>query len=158
MDEMRVYTTPTGTIPAKLVPSITPVNGNNPAFTLAEIDPTTATLKDYTVYSADNQTSVDTKWTEEYRFSTTYHLPDLSGASLDKLTSSFVDDKSGSTDASRSYQQFFFVGDTGAAKTIKAAMNAAAMQIVWPAYACAITHAGAASFRTCACPAANPGQ
>ena len=151
-----VTITETAAIPAKLVPSITPVNGNNPAFTLAQIDPATATLKDYTVYSADNQTGVDTKWTEEYRFSTTYHLPNLSGASLEKLTTSFVDDKSGSTDASRSYQQFFFVGDTGAAKTIKAAMNAAAMQIVWPAYACAITHADAASFRTCACPASPP--
>jgi sphingomyelin phosphodiesterase acid-like 3 len=158
MDEFRVYTTPTGTIPVKLVPSITPVNGNNPAFTLAQINPATAALKDYAVYSADNQTGVDTKWAEEYRFSTTYHLPDVSGASLQKLTSSFVDDKSSSTDASRSYQQFFFVGDTGAAKTIKAAMNAAAMQIVWPAYACAITHADAAGFRACACPTATPGQ
>jgi len=156
MDEMRVYTTPSGTIPAKLVPSITPVNGNNPAFTLAEIDPSTATLKDYTVYSANNQTGIDTTWSEEYRFSTTYHLANLSGASLEKLTTSFVDDKSGSTDASHAYQQFFYVGDTGAAKTIKAAMNAAAMQIVWPAYACAIIHADAASFRTCACPASSP--
>jgi sphingomyelin phosphodiesterase acid-like 3 len=153
MDEFRVYTTPAGTIPAKLVPSITPVNGNNPAFTLAEVDPATATLKDYTVYSANNQTGIDTAWAEEYRFSTTYHLPSLSGASLEKLTTSFVDDKSGTTEASHAYQQFFYVGDTGAAKTIKAAMNAAAMQIVWPAYACAITHADAASFRTCACPA-----
>ena len=156
MDEMRVYSTSSGTIPAKLVPSITPVNGNNPAFTLAEIEPATATLKDYTVYSANNQTGIDTTWAEEYRFSTTYHLPNLSGASLEKLTTSFVDDKSGSTDASHAYQQFFYVGDTGAAKTIKAAMNAAAMQIVWPAYACAITHADAASFRTCACPASPP--
>jgi sphingomyelin phosphodiesterase acid-like 3 len=156
MDEMRVYTTPTGSIPVKLVPSITPVNGNNPAFTLAEIQPSTATLKDYTVYSANNQTGIDTTWGEEYRFSTTYHQPNLSGASLEKLTTSFVDDKSGSTDASHAYQQYFYVGDTGAAKTVKAAMNAAAMQIVWPAYACAITHADAASFRTCACPASPP--
>ncbi len=156
MDEFRVYSTPTGAIPVKLVPSITPVNGNNPAFTLAEIDPSTATLKDYTVYSASNQTGIDTTWAEEYRFSTTYHLPNLSGGSLEKLTTSFVDDKSGSADASHAYQQFFFVGDTGAAKTIKAAMNAAAMQMVWPAYACAITHADAASFRTCACPASPP--
>jgi sphingomyelin phosphodiesterase acid-like 3 len=154
MDEFRAYTTPDGTIPGKLVPSITPVNGNNPSFTIAAIEPTTATLKDYTVYSANNQTGIDTTWGEEYRFSTTYHLPNLSGASLEKLTTSFVDDKSGTTDASHAYQQFFYVGDTGAAKTIKAAMNAAAMQIVWPAYACAITHADAASFRTCACPAA----
>ena len=156
MDEFRIYTTPAGSIPVKLVPSITPVNGNNPAFTLAEIDPATATLKDYTVYSANNQTGINTTWAEEYRYSTTYHQPNLSGASLEKLTTSFVDDKSGTTDASHAYQQFFYVGDTGAAKTIKAAMNAAAMQIVWPAYACAINHADAASFRTCACPASPP--
>jgi len=156
MDEFRIYSTPAGNIPVKLVPSITPVNGNNPAFTLAEIEPSTATLKDYTVFSANNQTGIDTTWSEEYRFSNTYHLPDLSGASLEKLTTSFVDDKSGTTDASHAYQQFFYVGDTGAAKTIKAAMNAAAMQMVWPAYACAITHPDAASFRSCACPASTP--
>jgi sphingomyelin phosphodiesterase acid-like 3 len=167
MDEFRVYrsaagaATPAGTIPVKLVPSIAPVNGNNPAFTLAEIDPSTATLKDYTVYSATNPTSAantwDNKniaWAEEYRFSATYHLPDLSGASLDKLTTSFVDDKSGTTEASRAYQKFFFVGDPGGARSIKASMNAMAMQILWHPYACAIIHADAASFRDCACPAA----
>jgi sphingomyelin phosphodiesterase acid-like 3 len=156
MDEFRTITTPDGTIPVKLVPSITPVNGNDPAFTIAEINPSTATLMDYAVYSANNQSGIDATWTEEYRYSTTYHLPDLSGASLQKLTSAFVDDKSSSTDASHSYQEFFFVGDPGASKGIKAVRNALAMQIVWPAYACAITHADAASFRTCACPASTP--
>ncbi len=159
MDEFRAFTTPAGTIPGKLVPSITPVNGNNPAFTLAEIDPSTATLKDYTVYSADNQTGIDTTWSKEYRYSTTYHLSDLSGASLEKLTTSFVDDKSGTSDASKAYQQFFYVGDPGAAQGISASMKAAAMQLVWPTYACAIAHVDAASFRSCACPATpNTGQ
>ncbi len=152
MDEFRVFETPTGTIPGKLVPSITPVNGNNPAFTVAEINPSTADLKDYTVYSADNQTGISTTWAEEYRFSTTYHLPDLSGPSLARLTSYFVNDKTGTTPASHDYQQLFFVGDPGAAKGIKASMNAAAMQLVWPMYACAITHADIPGFRTCACP------
>jgi sphingomyelin phosphodiesterase acid-like 3 len=154
MDELRAYTTPTGIIPAKLVPSITPVNGNNPAFTLAAVEPSTATLKDYAVYSASNQTGVNTTWREEYRFSTTYHLPDLSGASLARLTTAFVDDKSGTSAASKAYQQYFFVGEPEAAKGISPSMKAAAMQIVWPTYACAITHADAASFRSCACPAA----
>jgi sphingomyelin phosphodiesterase acid-like 3 len=166
MDEFRTYTTPDGTIPGKLVPSITPVNGNNPAFTIAAIEPATATIKDYTVYSANNQTggadswdNQDTKWSEEYRFSTTYHLPDLSGASLEKLTTSFVDDKSGTTNTSHAYQQFFYAGDPVAAKGISASMKAAAMQIVWPTYACAITHTDAASFRTCVCPATpSPAQ
>jgi sphingomyelin phosphodiesterase acid-like 3 len=150
MDEFRVYTSSDGkSIPVKLVPSITPVNGNNPAFTLAAVEPSTANLKDYAVYSASNQTGINTTWSEEYRYSTTYHLPDLSGASLEKLTTSFVDDKSGTTAASKAYQQYFYVGDPG----ISASIKAAAMQIVWPTYACAITHANATGFRTCACPA-----
>ena len=153
MDEFRAITTPTGTIPAKLVPSITPVNGNNPAFTLAAIEPSTATLQDYAVYGASNQTGVQTTWSEEYRFSTTYHLPDLSGPSLAKLTTSFVDDKSGTSAASKAYQQYFFVGEPDAVKGVSASMKASAMQIVWPAYACAITHADTPGFRSCACPA-----
>ena len=143
---------PSGTIPAKLVPSITPVNGNNPAFTLAAIEPSTATLQDYTVFSADNKTGIDTRWSEEYRFSTTYHLPDLSGPSLAKLTAAFVSDKSGTSAASQAYQQFFYVGDLAAAHGLGSAAKAAAMQIVWPFYACAITHADTPGFRTCACP------
>ena len=159
MDELRAIqsaagaTTPSGTIPAKLVPSITPVNGNNPAFTLAAIEPSTATLQDYTVFSADNKTGIDTRWSEEYRFSTTYHLPDLSGPSLAKLTAAFVSDKSGTSAASQAYQQFFYVGDAAAAHGLGSAAKAAAMQIVWPFYACAITHADTPGFRTCACPA-----
>jgi len=163
MDEFRVYTSAAGAIPVKLVPSIAPVNGNNPAFTLAEIEPSTATLKDYTIYSAGNPTGAattwdtkDTTWSEEYRFSTAYHLPDLSGDSLEKLTTSFVDDESGRTEASRAYQKFFFVGDPGGAKSVKASMNAMAMQILWHAYACAITHADSTSFSKCACPASPP--
>ena len=155
MDEFRAFTTPAGTIPAKLVPSITPVNGNNPAFTVAEIDPSTATLKDYAVYAASNQTGVDTRWTEEYRYSTTYHLPDLSGASIAKLTDSFVADKKGDSAASKAYQQFFYVGEPGAGRGIMASLKSAAMQFVWPTYACAIAHVDAASYRSCACPAAS---
>jgi sphingomyelin phosphodiesterase acid-like 3 len=168
MDEFRVYksnaaagaTSRDDTIPAKLVPSITPVNGNNPAFTLAAVEPATATLKDYTVFAASNPTGgadrwshADTHWAEEYRYSTTYHLPDLSGPSLARLTTAFLADKSSATAASQSYQRFFYVGEPDAVKSLSASLKAAAMQIVWPAYACAITEPSAAAFRTCACPA-----
>lgn len=163
MDEFRAYTTPGGAIPGKLIPSITPVNGNNPSFTIAAIEPATATLKDYTVFAAANQTSTNnswdnknTTWSKEYSFSTTYHLPDLSGSSLAKLTNSFLTDKSGTSEASHAYQQFFYAGVPDAVKNISANAKAAAMQIVWPTYACAITHADAASFQSCVCPA-TPG-
>jgi sphingomyelin phosphodiesterase acid-like 3 len=158
MDEMRAYKTADGAIPGKLVPSITPVDGNNPAFTVAEIEPSTATLKDYAVFTASNQTGIDTQWSQEYRYSTSYGLPDLSGASLAKLTSSFLADKSSATDASRAYERFYFVGEPDAVKGISANVKAAAMQVLWPAYACSITSNRIADFRSCVCPAAAAAQ
>jgi sphingomyelin phosphodiesterase acid-like 3 len=156
MDELRVYTSPDGTpIPGKLVPSITPVNGNNPAFTVAEVDPRTATLKDYTVFAATKPATWDIAptWHEEYRYSTTYNLPDLSGPSLAKLTTSFLADKTSSTAASLSYQRFYFVGDPIANTGISGNLKAAAMQVVWPAYGCSITQATQAGFKACVCSA-----
>ena len=150
MDEFRIFKTATGDIPAKLVPSITPVNGNNPAFTLAEVQPSTATLKDYAVFSASNQTGNSTLWTQEYRYSSTYGLPDLSGASLHKLTSSFLADPSGASAASHAYLRYFYVGNDGNA-TLSAAIKAVARQMVWPSYSCALTHATAATYRACVC-------
>lgn len=153
MDEFRLFRSPDGQpIPGKLVPSITPVNGNNPAFTVAQVEPTTATLKDYTVYAANNKTGIDTQWTKEYTYSTTYHEPDLSGTSLAHLTSAFVADHSGTAETSKSYQQYFYAGESDATKGVSASLKAAAMQIVWPTYACAITNADTDAFRTCACP------
>jgi sphingomyelin phosphodiesterase acid-like 3 len=155
MDEIRVYpsaaqgTVAGAIVPGKLVPSITPVNGNNPAFTVAQVDAGTATLMDYTVYSASNKTGVDTVWSEEYRYSTTYSLPDFSGASAAKLSASFLADTAGSSDASHAYQRYYFVGDAGLAASAKAV----AMQLVWHTYACSIAHFDDAEFRTCVCPA-----
>jgi sphingomyelin phosphodiesterase acid-like 3 len=156
MDELRVYTAPDGTpIPGKLVPSITPVNGNNPAFTIAEVDTRTATLKDYTVFAATKPATWDIAptWHEEYRYSTTYNLPDLSGPSLAKLTAGFLADKTSATPASQAYQRFYFVGDPIANTGISGNLKAAAMQAVWPAYGCSITQATQAGFKACVCPA-----
>lgn len=158
MDELRAFHAapdspdPNATIPGKLVPSITPVNGNNPAFTVARVSPSTAILKDYTVYAANNQMGIDTEWHKEYTYSTTYHEPNLSGTSIANLTNGFLADKSGSSDTSRAYQQYFYVGDPAEAHGISASLKAAAMQLLWPAYACAITNADPNNFRTCACP------
>jgi sphingomyelin phosphodiesterase acid-like 3 len=156
MDELRVYTSTAGeTIPGKLVPSITPVNGNNPAFTIAEVDTRTATLKDYAVFAASKPASWDIAptWHEEYRYSTTYGLHDLSGASLARLTASLLADKTSATPASQAYQRFYFVGDPVANTGISGNLKAAAMQVVWPAYGCAITQATQAGFKDCVCPA-----
>jgi len=148
-DEMRIYTSALGKVPGKLVPSITPVNGNNPAFTVAQVDPKSATLADYEVISASNQTGIDTRWAQEYRYSTTYNLPDFSAASASKLLADFSTDKSGTTAPSESYERFYFVGGPGIAANLKAV----AMKLIWPAYTCSITQTSESDFRRCMCPA-----
>jgi len=147
MDEMRSYTGPRGSIPGKLVPSISPVNGNNPAFTIAQVDPATALLTDYTVFVANNQTG--DKWSQEYSYSKSYALPDFSGASVAKLAASFLADKAGSSSSSTAYERFYIAGNPGIGANVKAA----AMRLVWPTYACSIAESHKDAFNACLCPA-----
>jgi sphingomyelin phosphodiesterase acid-like 3 len=153
MDELRLLRSDSGAlVAAKLVPSISPVDGNNPAFTLGQVNASTAVLRDYTIYAASNQTGVGTTWSDEYTYSSTYRLPDFSAASLARLTSGFLADKDGSSAASRDYQRFYFVGLRGDSIAAKVA----AMHLIWPVYACSLTQTHTAGFRACVCPASAP--
>ena len=155
MDEMKLLHASAGMgVPVKLVPSITPVNGNNPAFTVAKVDPKTALLVDYSVYAAsfalkDGQAGVGSVWSKEYTYSSTYGMPDYSAQSLEKLTSGFKSDVEGSAKDSLAYENFYFVGDP----KISANAKAAGLRLVWHGYACSMTEMNADDFRTCACPA-----
>ncbi len=149
MDEMRVYSSAVGTVPGKLVPSISPVNGNNPTFTVAQFDAAAAVLKDYTVYVASNKTGVDETWSLEYMYSKTYNMPDFSGASAAKLAAAFRADSEGSSPMSSAYQNFYVAGGVGMSGNLKAA----AMQLVWPTYACSMSEAHKSGFESCICPA-----
>jgi len=154
MDEMRLYRAASGApVPGKLSPSISPVNGNDPAFTVAQVNPKTATVVDYTVYATGADWDAKPVFAKEYTFSGVYGLPDLSGASLAKLTAGFLADRAGSTEHSLAYQQFFYAGDPMSAAGMKGAAKAAAMKMVWPIYACSMTQVHAAGFRECMCPA-----
>jgi sphingomyelin phosphodiesterase acid-like 3 len=132
-------TAPPG-VPLKVVASITPVNGNRPTFTLAAIRPATATFIDYTVIEASNTTGIDTAWAPEYTYSSTYHQPAFDSASLRTLISGFQSDPSAHTDASRAYLRNYFPGDLSAI-----------LQLVWPQYACSLSHDSAAAFTACSC-------
>ena len=48
-------------VAVKVIPSITPVHGNKPSFTVASVSPTAASIKDYSVIEASNLTGDDTK-------------------------------------------------------------------------------------------------
>ena len=151
MDEMRLYTAKSGTgmIPGKLVPSITPVDGNNPSFTVGAVDAAKAMLVDYSVYAASNQTGIETTWPLEYTYSASYGQPDYSAASVAALLNGLLADPQSKTAQSQAYESHYFVSGPGAGINLKAA----AMSVVWPVYACSITHDDAKSFTACACPA-----
>ena len=145
MDEMKLLHNAEGvSVPAKLVPSISPVNGNVPAFLVAQVQPSSAVMLDYVVYSASDVQA--TSWSESYRFSTAYRMPDFSADSVSQVASRLAKDKAGSDEISATYQRWFFPGDDGAfARGLKA---------VWPGYACAVSADGGPLFDECVCGAA----
>jgi sphingomyelin phosphodiesterase acid-like 3 len=131
-------------VPLKVVASITPINGNRPTFTLASVDPVTASLADYTVVMASNRTGVGTTWSPEYTYSTTYHMPAFDAASLAKLIPELEGDPAAKTAASQAYLRNYFPGDISSM-----------IQFAWPEYACSLEHDSAQSFAACACAAAK---
>jgi sphingomyelin phosphodiesterase acid-like 3 len=146
-DEMSLLAAPPGSpvdllgVPVKTIPSITPVNGNNPSFTLARIDPSTASLLDYTVIMASNQTGVATKWSPEYTYSATYHQPAFDAASVAKLIAGFRADPLAGTPEARAYLDFFAPPSS----------YGQLLQFVWPQYVCAMDHLSATEFAACSC-------
>jgi sphingomyelin phosphodiesterase acid-like 3 len=143
MDEIKLLENAQGgAVPAKLVPSISPINGNDPAFLVAQVLPQNATMKDYTVYAAAN--AQGTAWAREYQYSTAYGLPDFSAASVQKLTSDLIADKTGESRESREYERYFLAGG-GTFATL-------GLQRLWPAYSCSLQERNTAAFHSCMCP------
>jgi sphingomyelin phosphodiesterase acid-like 3 len=142
MDEIRLIQGTNGAVPVKLVPSISPINGNEPSFIVAQVAPDTATLKDYEVYSAS--TADGTGWGREYQYSAVYGLPDFSAASVSQLTSHLIDDKSGEDETSRAYERYFLAGG--------GTFAALGLQRLWPEYSCSLRERQPAAFHRCMCP------
>ena len=65
------------------------------------------------------------------------------------LLNGFLADPQSKTAQSQAYESHYFVSSPGTGINLKAA----AMSVVWPVYACSITHDDAKSFTACACPA-----
>lgn len=144
-DEMRllkpvVAGAPAEGVAVKIVGSISPVNGNNPSFTVAEIDAATAQLKNYQVFVASNQTGADAAWTEEYDFAQAYKEPAFTAATVADLVAGFKADPTGQSDASKSYIRYY--GEGSAAR---------ALGVFWQPYTCALRNDGADAFRECVC-------
>jgi sphingomyelin phosphodiesterase acid-like 3 len=149
MDEMRLLK-PEGkagndsTVAVKMVSSISPVDGNNPSFTIARVDPSTAVLEDYEVIAASNQTGVATRWVKEYDYRETYHENQFTPATLGKLLVEFRADSTASTAISQAYIRDYFVGDASLL-----------LSPFWPQYVCALDNRTSKSFAACVCSSGN---
>lgn len=150
MDELRLLEPPAGVsaahpaVAVKMISSISPVDGNNPSFTVARVNASTAELVDYKVYAASNKTGVDTTWSKEYDFDDAYHEPAFTASTLADLISNFSADRGAQTAASQSYLRDYFVGD-----------ESKLLRPFWPQYVCALAHATPESYRSCVCPGSN---
>lgn len=145
MDEMRLLEPDKkddahGPVAVKMVPSISPIDGNNPSFTVAEVDAETGVLMDYRVIAASNQTGVGTTWAEEYDYAKAYQEPSFTAGSVENLFAEFKADPSAQTQASQNYLKDYFVGDA-----------ARELTLFWPQYVCALDNRTESSYRACYC-------
>jgi sphingomyelin phosphodiesterase acid-like 3 len=152
MDEVRILraedgvlrAVPAKSVAVKMVPSISPIDGNAPSFTVARVDRSSAALVDYRVFVASNQTGVDATWREEYDYGQTYHEAAFSAASVSQLIAGFQADPGAKTEASRDYIRKFLAGTASPL-----------LGLVWPQYVCGLSNHSAEGFRSCVCPAAR---
>jgi len=127
-------------VPIKLVSSISPVDGNNPSFTIAHVNPATAVLEDYEVIAASNQTGIGTNWDREYDFDQTYHANQFSPSTLNKLVSGFKKDHAAKDPESEAFLRSYLVGD-----------RSTVLRPFWPEYTCALDNHTAEAFSKCVC-------
>jgi len=152
MDEMRLLkpegSSATGAAPGvavKLVPSISPINGNAPSFTIATIEPKSATLEDYRVFAASTPTGTNTTWIEEYDYAKTYREKAFSAAALSSLVKGFQSDSAATMDASEAYLRNYFVHD-----------RSLELRLFWPQYTCALSGEGGSTYKACVCGQPHP--
>jgi sphingomyelin phosphodiesterase acid-like 3 len=148
MDELRLLHPQDGdsvdtsehNVAIKLVPAISPVDGNNPAFTVARVNPSTAVLQDYEVISASNKTGVAAVWSLEYDFAKTFHKAEFSPSSVRELITEFKSDREAKQENSAAYIRNYFVGDLSTA-----------LKPFWPQYVCGLANSTVKSFASCMC-------
>jgi len=152
MDEMRLLQPQNGdretsdqhSVAVKILPSISPVDGNDPSFTIARIDPAAALLQDYEVIAASNLTGIAAAWSREYDYAQVYHQTQFSPAALKELISTFENDSSAKTAASQEYLRDYFVGD-----------RSAELKPLWRPYVCTLANHTARAFAACVCSAGS---
>jgi sphingomyelin phosphodiesterase acid-like 3 len=122
---------------AKLVPAISPVFGQNPAFQVFSYDKVSGTPRDFSTWYLSNpgQSPAAADWQLEYTFSQAYKLPCYSPSDVETVWKSLSADRA----TQDLYRGLYNVG--------RGELDVA----VFPAYRCAIGNLTRASFTACFC-------
>ncbi len=147
MDELRLLQdqsagAPSKTpVPIKMVSSISPVHANLPSITVAQVDPATAAVANYTVFSSPDLNGGNGTWKpKEYDFSSSYSEPDFSSSSLANLIAEFAADPGATTSQSTNYIDHFSAGH-----------SSGSLRAAWPQYVCSLSNPTVKAFKACAC-------
>ena len=146
MDDFRVIADASGAplLGMRITPAVTPLFGNNPAFTVLLYSRTDASVADYATFYLSNLAKVGPgvapEWTLEYTFKDAYQAAGYDAASLAALAQRIKTD-----DAVRATFMRYYPVASGQSSMTPAN---------WSAYACAQTAITADAFESCACPGA----
>ena len=140
MDSFHLLESQSDGVPIKVVAAVSPVDGNLPSFTVGKVDLSSATLADYSVYEASNDTGLGTQWSEEYDFDRTYHEQSFTPSSLSELIARLRTDKEGRSAESRNFQTHFLKGS-----------SPKKLSPSWKGFVCSLDNPTAVSFKACFC-------
>jgi sphingomyelin phosphodiesterase acid-like 3 len=130
MDEFRVLSDTAPYLAIRMAPSVTPYNGNVPAFAVFDYDTKTGGAQDYTVFTFRNA-----NWPKEYRFSQVYSYKDYSPASLSALAAQIKTDRN----VRGQFGLYYASGNS----------TPAGRSGTWPYFACALTELTATTYQSC---------
>jgi sphingomyelin phosphodiesterase acid-like 3 len=136
MDDFRVLGTSSTTPPVlfRITPAISPVFGNNPAFSVLNYDAVTGDVSDIAMYYLDLANGGN-KWALEYRFPTVYGYGALTAGNLEALAAGIHDNPS--------VREIF-------ARYYAASAPSPIESTNWSFYSCAQTQFTPTDYRNCA--------
>jgi 3',5'-cyclic AMP phosphodiesterase CpdA len=144
MDDFRVLSPGDNTSPIafRITPAISPIFGNNPAFSVLQYQVGTGKVSDIATYYLDlAKNGPDPKWALEYRFSTAYGYNTFSATNLQSLAAAIHSD--------RGVRQLFAGHYAASAPSPITADN-------WPFYACSETQFTSTDYGNCVSSTQSP--
>lgn len=144
MDEMRVLRREgdeaQGGVAVKLVPSISPVDGNEPSFTIARVNAASGVMEDFQVVSTGYEAGIAAGWAPTYDFGRTYDQAGFTPSAVEAVIAEFKADRGAKAKASQAYLRHYYAGD-----------RAAELSIFWTQYVCALGNYSVKGYAGCVC-------